>query len=136
MAKIVKKAAKRGKKVTKEISKIVEGSPAHIFIELITKNDVRLRNIQYEAPKELLKKIGKVETVYEDDKKDDLDCIETTIIHFKDSNLYLKEVAVGECHYRDVAIDGEIDSLEYFLVEPKEIVRIDYVETAKYQTSK
>lgn len=70
---------------------------------------------------------GSIELIETDEEKDDWSCIETSIVYFKDYDLYIKEVAEGECHYRDVCIDGDLYSLEFILVQPQEKVIIDYV---------
>lgn len=71
---------------------------------------------------------GNIELIETDEEKDDCSCIETSIIYFKDYDLHIKEVAEGECHYRDVCIDGDLYSLEFILVQPQEKVIIDYVK--------
>ena len=70
---------------------------------------------------------GDIELIKTDEEKDDRECIETSIVYFKDYDLYIKEVGVGECHYRDICIDGSPDSLEYKLVQPQVKTIIDFV---------
>ena len=70
---------------------------------------------------------GDIETMKDYNKKDRRECIETCIVYFKDYELYIKEVAVGECHYSDVFIDGAPYSIEYDIVEPQVKTIIDFV---------
>lgn len=81
-------------------------------------------NVDY---KELEKYFGSIVSVYSDEEKEGRECIEITIVHFEDYELYIKEISVGECHYKDVAIDGDYEST-FLVVEPKEVKRIDYIE--------
>ena len=71
---------------------------------------------------------GDIELIKTDEERDDTECIETSIVYFKDYDLYIKEVATGECHYRDVCIDGELYNNEFTLVQPQEKVIIDFVD--------
>lgn len=71
--------------------------------------------------------LGDIEIVKDYNKKDRRECIETSIIFFKDYDLYIKEVAVGECHYSDVCIDSHLYSLDYEFVEPQVKTIIDFV---------
>lgn len=104
------------------------------IIQLLLENDLRLRGLydleyRIEDQDELkvaLELIGEYEEKVNENEKDRTECIETTVVHFKKYNLFIKEVSVGDCHYKDVMIDGYSES-EYFLVEPKEVMIIDYV---------
>lgn len=70
---------------------------------------------------------GDIELIKDDSKKDRRECIETSIIYFENYDLYIKEVAVGECHYSDVCIDSPLYSLDYEYVEPQVKTIIDFV---------
>lgn len=106
------------------------------IINCLIENNIRLRyfadDMCYLEEKETINEInnicGSIELIEKDEEKDDSNCIETSIVYFKDYDLYIKEVAEGECHYRDVCIDGDLYSLEFILVQPQEKVIIDYVE--------
>ena len=43
------------------------------------------------------------------------------------AEIEIEEITVGECHYKDVSIDGDYTS-KYILVQPVEIKKIEYVE--------
>jgi hypothetical protein len=66
---------------------------------------------------QLLSLLGENSFIDTDSKKVGRNCEVTTMYFFKDYNLYLKEIQTGECHYKDVAIDGGCDSIEYFICE-------------------
>lgn len=70
---------------------------------------------------------GDFETIKDYNKRDRRECIETSIVYFKDHDLYIKEVGVGECHYSDLCIDGAPYRLNYELVEPQVKTIIDFV---------
>lgn len=76
---------------------------------------------------ELIELFGGFYEVENDFEKVRRECIETSIVHFPNYNLYIKEVAIGECHYKDVVIDGYPYEIKYFIVEPKEIKIMDYI---------
>ncbi|WP_394777014.1 hypothetical protein [Flavobacterium sp.] len=113
------------------------------IVQTILENDLSLRNfvndgeyLQYKIEdKELLEEIetflGGIIEHDSENIKDRRECIETTIVYFEKHNCYIKEVAVGECHYKDVMIDGEYNSLEYYLVEPKEVKVVNYFDVEK-----
>lgn len=106
------------------------------IINCLIENNIRLRyfadDMCYLEDKETINEInnicGSIELIETDEEKDDRNCIETSIVYFKDYDLYIKEVAEGECHYIDVCIDGDLYNLEFILVQPQEKVIIDYVE--------
>ena len=67
----------------------------------------------------------------EDYERDGQDCTEIRVMFFSKFNQYIKEVVVGECNYKDTVIDGDIYTTDYYLVEPKEIKVIDYVDVSR-----
>ena len=81
--------------------------------------------------KEIEHTIGKMKMISQNEEKDDGQCIRTTIAHFCKHSFYIKEIAIGECHYEDVCIDGLPDEVSYFEVEPKEVLRVEYFERMK-----
>lgn len=80
-----------------------------------------------ETVNEINSLIGCVEVLNYNAEKDGRECIETSIIYFKDYDLHIKEITAGECHYKDVSIDGDYTS-KYILVQPVEIKKIEYVD--------
>ena len=79
---------------------------------------------------EVIELLGETEMVSEDFEKDDRCCIETRVGLFKKYNMYVQEVSIGSCHYRDIIIE-DLYEVNYYLVEPKEITVIDYQRVRK-----
>lgn len=98
---------------------------AQTIVEAILDNNVTLYMIDDDidmmedktAKDELLSLLGENTFIDTVSKKVGRNCEVSTIYFFKEYNLYLKEVQTGECHYKDVAIDGGCDSIEYFICE-------------------
>lgn len=72
--------------------------------------------------------LGSFELVDWDERKNRRECIETAVVHFREIDTYIKEVAVGECHYSDVMIDGWPHEINYYIVDP--------VQTTTYENEK
>ncbi len=95
------------------------------IVDFLLEKDLRLKfledqicDLEGDAKHEAIQFLGAFELVDWDERKDRRECIETAIVHFKTHEIYLKEVAVGECHYSDVMIDGGPHELDYFTVDP------------------
>ncbi len=95
------------------------------IVDFILEKDLRLKfledqiiDLDGEIKHEAIKLFGNFELVDWDERKDRRSCIETAVVYFKDYDVYVEEVAVGECHYSDVMIDGWPNEVEYFIVEP------------------
>jgi hypothetical protein len=94
------------------------------LVNFLLEKDLRLKYLEdqildNENKEEIFEILGEFEIVDWDERKDRRNCIETAVVHFKKYDLYLKEVAVGECHYKDVMIDGWPHEIDYFLVDPQ-----------------
>lgn len=99
------------------------------IVSFLLEKDLRLRfledqicDLEGDAKHEAIAFLGEFESVESDERKSGRQCIETAIVHFKEHGFYLKEEAIGECHYRDVMIDGGPDELSYFTVEAIETI--------------
>lgn len=92
------------------------------LVELLLEKGVSLYYIEDEIEyledgEELIKELGEFEVITADTKKDGRNCIQTAIVHFKDHDFFIKEEAIGPCHYKDVMIDGGAYETNYYLVD-------------------
>ena len=80
---------------------------------------VKCLNLTDEESKKILSDFGEVKLLSYDPKKVGKQCIIESDIHFVTYDIYIKEVATGRCHYKDLAID-ELEEIEYFEVKPQD----------------
>ncbi|CAB4158988.1 hypothetical protein UFOVP699_51 [uncultured Caudovirales phage] len=102
------------------------------IVDFLLEKDLRLKfledqvcDLEGDAKHEAIAFLGDFELVDWDERKDRRECIEIAVVHFKDYGFYLKEVAIGECHYSDVMIDGWPNEINYFTVDPVQTVTYD-----------
>lgn len=96
-------------------------SPEKKIVDVLLEKDIRLMFIEdqiLDADDKTKDFLGSFEFVDYDYEKEGRQCIETAVVYFENHNVFIKEVASGPCHYKDVMIDGGVDELEYFTVEP------------------
>lgn len=99
------------------------------IVDFIIEKDLRLKfledqlfDLEGDSKQETINFLGNFELVDWDERKDRRECIETAIINFKDYDLFIKERAVGPCHYSDVMIDGWPSEVTYSIVQPIETI--------------
>jgi hypothetical protein len=95
------------------------------IVDFLLQKDLRLRfledqvfDLDESTKEEAIALLGEFEVVDCDERKKDRQCTETAIVEFKSHGVYIKELATGPCHYRDVMIDGLPDVVDYYTVEP------------------
>lgn len=102
------------------------------LVNYLLENDVRLYYIDDEEPSaEVVTVLGDWEVLDTHSYRDNRWCVEEAIVHFPHHGLYIKEVASGPCHYRDIMIDGGVEELDFYEVEPKSVTTTSYIEKCK-----
>jgi hypothetical protein len=79
-----------------------------------------------EEEEKLVSEIGEFSLIKSNSVRVGNQCVETRVIYFNQFDLYIKETLVGPCHYKDTAIDGAAEEINYDIVTPMEKKSIEF----------